>query len=252
MLKRRLIARLDIQEDRLIKTVRMEGRRYVGDPEEFVAHYDAAGIDEIIYMDVVASLYGRNHLADLVRRTTANVFCPITVGGGVRSVEDAADLLRAGADKIAINSAAIRRPRLITEMAEKFGSQCMVIQIDAKRNGDGWEAWIDGGREPSILEAVEWAESAVGFGAGEILLTSIDNEGTQLGFDCKLTRRVAQRTGVPVVASGGMGTATHAVEAIQAGADAVAMAHVLHYGTIPLQETRKALTAAKIPVRMEA
>ena len=249
MLAKRLIARLDVKFPNLIKTVRLEGLKVVGDPGKYAARYNFFGIDEILFLDIVASLYGRNHLADLVERTTEEAFCPVTVGGGVRCVEDVKILLRAGADKIALNTAATENPALITELAEKFGSQCVVLQIDAKKTGQSWEAWKNGGREPTGLDAVSWAKRGVELGAGEILLTSIDREGTQKGFDLELIRAV--RASVPVVASGGMGVAEHAIQAIEAGADGVAAAHVLHHGILSIDKIKKGMSSAGYHVRCE-
>ena len=246
----RLIARLDIKAPNLIKGVHLEGLRVIGSPNEFAKRYYAAGADELIYMDIVASLYGRNSLADIVEYTSRDVFIPMTVGGGVRSVEDAKTLLRAGADKIAINTAAVRRPALITEIANRFGSQCMVLSIEAKRAGSGWEVYTDNGREHSGLNVIEWARHGAQLGAGEILLTSIDQEGTRKGFDIELTRQVAASVPVPVIASGGMGVMEDLVRVVQDGqADAVAIADMLHYHRATLSEIREQAAARGIRVR---
>lgn len=247
----RLIARLDIKGPNLIKGVHLEGLRVVGDPQQFARRYYAEGIDELIYMDIVASLYGRNSLADIVRHTAQDIFVPLTVGGGIRSVEDVRQLLRAGADKIAINTAATRRPELITEIARKFGSQCVVLSIEAKRRNDGrWEVYVDNGRERTGLDVVEWAKRGESLGAGEILVTSVDQEGTRKGFDCDLLRAVTGAVRIPVIASGGMGSIQHLVDAVRVGgADAVAMADVLHYERIPLAEIRQGAIDAEIHVR---
>ncbi|MSP49864.1 MAG: imidazole glycerol phosphate synthase subunit HisF [Alphaproteobacteria bacterium] len=247
----RLIARLDIKGPNLIKSVQLEGVRKVGDPQTFARRYYAEGADEILYMDAVASLYNRDTLTDLVRRTAEEVFVPITVGGGLRSADDVQVMLRAGADKVAINSAATLSPDLITEVAERFGSQCMVLQIDAKATRPGqWEALRDGGREHTGLDAVEWARRGEALGAGEILLTSVDREGTRRGFDVALIRAVGSVVGIPVIASGGMGTLEHLCAAVgDGGADAVAMAHVLHYGTLGIPDIRHATRARGLPVR---
>ena len=258
MLKKRLIARLDIKSPNLIKPVRMEGVKVVGKPNEFAKRYYEQGIDEILYMDVVASLYGRNALEDLVSQTAEEVFVPITVGGGIRSVDDAKRLLRCGADKICLNTAAVKRPELIDELAEKFGSQCVVIQIDSKRLvwpvGGAYTdmVWVDGGRENTGKYVEDWARQAVDRGAGEILLTSIDREGTQKGFDLDLIRCVAKESKVPVVASGGMGVPNDAVLAFKQGSDAIAMAHCLHYDTCSLWHTRDVMKQAGVPVREAA
>jgi cyclase len=247
----RLIARLDIKAPNLIKGIHLEGLRVIGDPNEYARRYYEAGADELIYMDIVASLYDRNSLADIVGRTTKDVFIPITVGGGVRSVEDARRLLRAGADKVAINTAAVKRPELIMEMARTFGSQCMVLSIEAKRNpGGGWEAYTDNGREHTGLDAVQWAKRGAELGAGEILLTSVDQEGTRKGFDVALVRAVSEMVNIPVIASGGMGSIEHLTEVVKAGgADAVAMADVLHYGRMSMPDIRRAARETGLPVR---
>jgi cyclase len=247
----RLIARLDIKSPNLIKTVNLEGVRVVGDPQAFAERYYQQGIDEIVYLDAVASLYGRNHLSELVERTAANVFIPITVGGGIRSTDDVRSLLRAGADKVAVNTQATLRPALITEIAESFGSQCMVLQIDAKRDPKfGWEALCDGGREHTGLSVVDWAKRGQELGAGEILLTSVDCEGTKKGFDLELVRAVAQAVTIPVIASGGMGNFQHLLDVARDGkADAVAMAHVLHYDVLPLAEIRREAQKGGLSVR---
>lgn len=247
----RLIARLDVKGPHLIKSVQLEGVRKVGDPQAYARRYYAEGADEILYMDAVASLYNRETLTELVRRTAEEVFVPITVGGGLRSVDDVRLMLRAGADKVAINSAATRRPELVTEVAERFGSQCMVLQIDAKSVRPGeWEALRDGGREHTGLDVVEWARRGEDLGAGEILLTSVDREGTQRGFDVDLIRAIVSAVGIPVIASGGMGTASHLNAAVeQGGADAVAMAHVLHYGALGLADIRRAARERGLKVR---
>ena len=247
----RLIARLDIKSPNLIKGIHLEGLRVMGDPQEFALRYYEAGIDELIYMDVVASLYGRNNLSELVRRTAMNIFVPMTVGGGVRSVDDVRELLRAGADKVAINTAAINRPELISEVSRRFGSQCMVLSIEAKRTAPGsWEAYTDNGRERTKRDVIQWAKEGVERGAGEILLTSVDQEGTRKGFDMELVRAVADAVPIPVVASGGMGQPQHMVDVVrEARADAVAMADVLHYQRHSLDEIRRAATAAGISVR---
>lgn len=247
----RLIARLDIKGPNLIKAIRLEGLRVVGDPREFAARYYSEGADEILYMDAVASLYERNSLSELIKWTAAHVFIPMTVGGGVRSVEDVRDILRCGADKVCINTAAVKRPELIRDVAQRFGSQCMVLQVDAKRTSTGdWEAYTDGGREHSGVDVVEWVHKAEKLGAGEILLTSVDQEGTRHGFDLPLLKAVSRAVNIPVIASGGMGTPEHLVEAVQAGrADAVAIADVLHYNRKTFAEIRAAAEAAGISVR---
>lgn len=249
----RLIARLDIKAPNLIKGVRLEGLRVLGDPKEFATRYYRAGIDEIIYMDIVASLYGRNSLGELLSRTARDVFIPITVGGGVRTVEDVRALLRAGADKVAINTAAVHRPELIAEVAARFGSQCMVLSVEAKRTAPGkWEVYTDNGRERTGLDVVEWVKRGCELGAGEILLTSVDQEGTRKGFDEDLLAAVAAVSSSPVIASGGMGTVDHALQALgKGGADAIAMADVLHYDRLPLSSIRAAATDAGYMLRQD-
>lgn len=247
----RLIARLDIKGPNLIKGVHLEGLRVIGDPQEYARHYYEQGADELIYMDVVASLYGRNSLHDIVRRSAHDVFVPLTVGGGVRSVDDVREILRAGADKVAINTAATKRPALIAEVARKFGSQCMVLSVEAKRQKDGgWAVYTDNGRERTGMDVLEWVRRGVELGAGEILLTSIDQEGTREGFDYELVRAVSELVPVPVIASGGMGSVAHLLEVVEKGcADAVAMADVLHYKRLSLPEIRAAALAAGLEVR---
>ena len=251
MARIRLIARLDIKGPNLIKGTHLEGLRVVGHPREFAQRYYEEGLDELIYMDVVASLYGRNHLSDLVSWAAGHAFIPMTVGGGLRSVDDVTDLLRAGADKVAINTAATKRPELIGEVARRFGSQCMVLSIEAKRLDEGrWEAYTDNGRERTGLDVVEWAKRGAALGAGEILLTSIDQEGTRRGFDVQLTKSVADAVDVPVIASGGMGTPEHLVSVVREGrADAVAIADVLHYQRLSLPIIRRTALAAGIDIR---
>jgi cyclase len=250
MLKTRIIARLDIKGQNLIKPINLEGLRIVGDPEVYARGYDKEGVDELLFMDAVASLYGRNNLESLVERVSQRVFCPITVGGGIRSIEDASKMLRAGADKVAINTAAIKRPELITEISEKFGSQCMVLQVDAKKADGFYEVYIDGGREKTGRNVTEWVEEATALGAGEILLTSIDHEGTRKGYDLDLIKAI--KTNIPVVASGGCGNPMHCVEAIKAGADAVACADILHYRRHSLEDIRELMEQNNIPIRRVA
>lgn len=251
MPKVRLIARLDIKSPNLIKGVHLEGLRVIGDPQLFARRYYEQGADELLYMDIVASLYGRNNLADLVRRTASDIFVPLTVGGGIRSTDDVRELLRAGADKVAINTAAVARPALISEVAQRFGSQCMILSIEAKRVPSGkWEAYTDNGRERTGRDVVQWAREGEALGAGEILVTSVDNEGTRRGFDLELIKAVSETVRIPVIASGGMGTVDHLVPAVMsAGADAVAMADILHYGRATFADLRLTARAAGIEVR---
>lgn len=251
MAKIRTIARLDVKGPNLIKGVHLEGLRIVGDPNEFAARYYNEGADELLYMDIVASLYGRNNLTDVVRRTARNVFIPITVGGGIRSVQDAIEILRSGADKVAVNTAATKRPELITEISTRLGNQCMVLSIEAKKIADGkWEVYTDNGRERTGMDVVDWAVRGCELGAGEILLTSVDKEGTNKNFDIELIKAVTEKVNIPVIASGGMGATEHFVEAVKdADASAVAIADVLHFKKIGLQEIRNAAVEAGIDVR---
>lgn len=250
MARIRLIARLDVKGQNLIKGVNLEGLRVIGDPRKYALKYYEQGADEFIYMDCVASLYGRNNLAEIVRHTSEDAFIPMTVGGGVRSVDDVEMLLRVGADKIAVNTAAVGRPQLITEISSRFGSQCMVLSIEAKHKGLGkWEAYTDNGREKTGLDVVEWAKRGEALGAGEILLTSIDREGTRKGFELDLIAAVSAAVSIPVIASGGMGKVQDLVEAVQVGrADAVAMADILHYDRMTIQEIRKEAKAQGVEV----
>lgn len=239
----RLIARLDIKGPNLIKGIQLEGLRVIGDPQIYAHKYYQEGADELIYMDIVASLYKRNNLRDIVSKTAKNVFIPMTVGGGIRSTEDVKDLLRAGADKIAINTAAIERPELIREIARRFGSQCMVLSIEAKRvSAHKWHAYTNNGREPSGKDVMEWAKQGVELGAGEILITSVDQEGTRKGFDYELIKELTAKAPIPVIASGGMGNLEHLDQLVdECSADAVAVADCLHYNRHPLPEIRSHL-----------
>ena len=251
MAKIRIAARLDIKGPNLIKGVHLEGLRVVGDPHEYARHYYQANVDELIYMDTVASLYGRNNLTDVVSQTVKDVFIPITVGGGIRSLDDARDVLRSGADKVAINTQATKTPELISDMSRRFGSQCMVLSIEAKRQDDGsWEAYTDNGREHTGLEVVEWAKRGQELGAGEILLTSVDQEGTREGFDIPLIKAVTDVVTIPVVASGGMGTMDHFIDSVEAaGASSVAIADVLHFDRMTVCEINQMAFDHGIDVR---
>jgi cyclase len=230
----RIIPRLDIKGENLVKGIHLEGLRVLGKPERFARDYYEQGADELLYIDIVASLYGRNSLAHIVERTSREIFIPLTVGGGLRTIDDIRAILRAGADKVALNTAAVQRPELVAEAARRFGSSTIVVSIEAIRRRDGsWEAYTDNGRCPTGLDACEWAVRAAELGAGEILLTSIDREGTGEGFDLELTRRVAASVPIPVIACGGAGTAGHVRDVIEDGdADAVAVASILHYAVI--------------------
>lgn len=230
----RIIPRLDIKGASLVKGIHLEGLRVLGRPEQFARQYYENGADELLYVDVVASLYGRNSLLDTIERTAAEIFIPFTVGGGLRTLDDIREVLRAGADKVAINSAAIRRPAFIREAAERFGSSSIVVAIEAIRQPDGtYEAFIEAGRERTGRSAVEWANEAAALGAGEILLVSVDREGTGLGFELSLTRQVADAVPIPVIACGGAGRSQHVSDVVMTGrADAVCLASLLHYGLL--------------------
>ncbi|ARU41904.1 imidazole glycerol phosphate synthase subunit HisF [Armatimonadetes bacterium Uphvl-Ar1] len=243
----RVIARLDIKSPNLIKGIQLEGLRKLGDPQPFVESYYAQGIDEICYMDIVASLYDRNSLEDLLRKTAENIFVPLTVGGGIRTVENAATLLQSGADKVAINTAAVRNPDLIRQISERFGSQCMVLSIEAKSTTAGkWTAFTDNGREHTNRDVIEWVQEAVELGVGEILLTSVDQEGTQKGFDLELCRAVTNVVEVPVILSGGLGSLDDAKVAVSQGrADAIAVAHALHYNKFSVAQLKNSVKEAQ-------
>ncbi|HEY2428274.1 MAG TPA: imidazole glycerol phosphate synthase subunit HisF [Acidimicrobiales bacterium] len=246
----RVIPCLDVDAGRVVKGVKFVGLRDAGDPAELAERYDREGADEVVFLDITASSGARDTMIDVVSRTAERVFIPLTVGGGVRSVEDGRRLLRAGADKIGINTAAVSRPELVQELAEEFGSQCVVVAVDARRVFSGWEVYTHGGRKPSALDAVSWAEEVAQMGAGEILLTSMDRDGTRDGFDLELTRAVVDAVGVPVVASGGVGDLDDLVQgAVVGGADAVLAASIFHFGEHTVAEAKAALAAAGVVVR---
>lgn len=247
----RLMARLDIKGPNLIKGVHLEGLRVIGNPQDYAYRYYEQGADELIYMDAVASLYGRNHLAEIIKKAVKNIFVPLTVGGGIRSVEDAASVLRSGADKVAINTAAVANPDLITKIAEKFGNQCMVLSVEAKQiSNQKWEVLTENGRERSGRDVVEWVTEGIDRGAGEILLTSVDREGTRKGFDVELLRAVSRSAHVPVIASGGMGKPEDAIDAVNnGGADAIAMGDILHYERAQIGDVRNVCQSAGFRVR---
>ena len=251
VLASRLIARLDIKGPNLVKGIHLEGLRVLGDPAEHAVRYYRDGADELLYVDIVASLYQRNNLADVVARTAAEIFVPLTVAGGIRSIDDINKLLRVGADKVAINTAALRRPELITEASRTFGAQAVVLSIEAKRRPQGgWEAYTDNGREKTGVDAVDWAKRAVDLGAGEVLVTSVDREGTRRGFDRELIAAIGPRLGVPVIACGGAGSIEHVVDALEAGADAVAVVSLLHYETETVASIKTGMRPKGLAVRL--
>jgi cyclase len=247
---KRVIPCLDVDAGRVVKGVGFVDLRDAGDPVELASRYDAAGADELVFLDITATSDKRDTVVQLARRTADDVFVPFTIGGGIRSVADAQAVLDAGADKISVNSAALARPELVGELARTFGAQCVVLAVDAKARGDGsWEAYLAGGRTPTGRDAVAWAKEAVERGAGEILLTSMDRDGTNIGYDLPLTTAVADAVGVPVIASGGAGELEHLTEAVAAGADAVLCASIFHYGHHTVQEAKQHLAAAGVAVR---
>ncbi|MBE6740712.1 MAG: imidazole glycerol phosphate synthase subunit HisF [Ruminococcaceae bacterium] len=251
MYAKRIIPCLDVKNGRVVKGVSFVGLRDAGDPVECAAAYDRQGADELVLLDIMASHEGRSTMLDIVSRVANTVFIPFTVGGGITSTEDFKELLRAGADKISVNSAAVRNPDLINDAAYKFGSQCVVCAIDAKRNGASWEVYLNGGRIPTGIDAVQWAKEAYKRGAGEILLTSMDQDGQKTGYDIQLTKAVSENVGIPVIASGGAGKAEHFLDVLTEGkADAVLAASLFHFNELPVPELKKYLNENKIPVRI--
>ena len=253
MFTKRIIPCLDVHNGRVVKGVNFVNLRDAGDPVEIAAAYDKAGADEVVFLDITASSDARNTVVDMVRRVAENVFIPFTVGGGIRTVDDFKVLLREGADKISINSSAINRPELISEAADKFGSQCVVVAIDAKKraDGSGWNIYKNGGRIDVGIDAVEWAEKVCRMGAGEILLTSMDCDGTKAGYDIELTRAIAEAVSVPVIASGGAGTMGHFYEALTDGkADAALAASLFHYKELEIREVKEYLREKGLSVRL--
>jgi cyclase len=243
---------LDVTGGRVVKGTNFVGLRDAGDPVELAARYDAEGADELVFLDITASSDGRDTTVDMVYRVAEQVFIPFTVGGGIRSLDDARRMLRAGADKVSVNTSAVQRPELIAEIAEEFGSQCVVCAIDAKRTADdgSWTVYLHGGRTPTGIDAVEWAARSTSLGAGEILLTSMDRDGTREGFDLELTAAVAGAVTVPVIASGGVGTLDHLVDGVLlGGADAVLAASIFHFGEHTIAEAKQVMSAAGITVR---
>lgn len=253
MLTKRIIPCLDVTAGRVVKGVNFVNLRDAGDPVELAARYNDQGADELVFLDITASSDGRDTMVDVVRRTAREVFIPLTVGGGIRSVEDARRILHAGADKVSINTAAVHRPELIRELSEEFGAQAVVLAIDARRHGDGWNVFTKGGRHDEGIDAVAWAAEGQELGAGEILLTSMDTDGVQQGFDCPLTQAVAAATSIPVIASGGAGALEHFSEVLGgAGADAALAASIFHFGTYTVADLKHFLAARGIPVRPAA
>ena len=252
MYAKRIIPCLDVKNGRVVKGMSFLNLVDAGDPVECALQYDKQGADELVFLDITASSDSRNITIDMVEKVADTIFIPFTVGGGIRSVDDFNALLRAGADKVSVNSAAVKRPELISEAAYKFGSQCVVAAIDAKRRGDGsWEVYVNGGRKPVGLDAVKWAVECEKRGAGEILLTSMDEDGQKKGYDLALTRAVSERVGIPVIASGGAGALEHFYDAFTEGkADAVLAASLFHFGEIPVPELKKYLNEKGIPVRL--
>ena len=252
MLAKRIIPCLDVRDGKVVKGVNFVGIREVGDPVECAMEYDRQGADEICFLDITATHEGRSTMIDVVRKTAEHVFVPLTVGGGIRGVEDFREILRAGADKVSVNSAAVKNPALISQAAEIFGSQCVVVAIDAKRDGQGnFHVVVHGGRKDTGLDAVEWAKKCQELGAGEILLTSMDCDGTKNGYDIELTRTIAENVSVPVIASGGAGTLEHFKEALTDGkADAALAASLFHYKELEIRQVKEYLQGYDIPVRL--
>jgi cyclase len=248
---KRVIPCLDVDAGRVVKGTNFVDIRDAGDPVELAERYDAEGADELVFLDITATHEKRDTIVDLARRTADNVFIPFTIGGGIRSVRDAQAVLDAGADKVSVNSAAVARPELIDELAARFGAQCVVLAIDAKQapGAEAWEVFVAGGRTPTGRDAVAWAREGVERGAGEVLLTSMDRDGTNDGYDIALTRAVSDAVAVPVIASGGAGELDHLVDALRAGADAALCASIFHYGTYRVAEAKEHLSAAGVPVR---
>lgn len=248
----RVIPCLDVTDGRVVKGINFVGLRDAGDPVELAARYDSEGADELVFLDITASSDNRRTTIDMVERVAAEVFIPFTVGGGIRTQEDARSMLRAGADKVSVNTSAVQRPELISEIAAEFGVQCCVCAVDAKRraDGEGWEVFLHGGRTPTGIDAIEWVASAVARGAGEILLTSMDRDGTREGFDVALTRAVCDAVNVPVIASGGVGALHHLVEGVTlGGASGVLAASIFHFGEFTVAQAKSAMSAAGVRVR---
>ena len=251
MLAKRIIPCLDVRDGRVVKGVNFVNIRDAGDPVELAKYYSDQGADELVFLDITATHEARKTVADVVERTAEQVFVPLTVGGGIRTLDDFRELLRAGADKISVNSAAVARPELITEAAERFGSQCVVLAVDARSRGDGtWEVVVAGGRKPTGLDLLEWVKKGEALGAGEILLTSMDADGTKAGFDLPMTKAVTEAVGIPVIASGGCGSLSHFAEVFEeTGCDAALAASLFHFGELTVPQVKDYLRARDIPVR---
>ena len=251
MLAKRIIPCLDVRDGRVVKGVNFVNIRDAGDPVELARYYSDQGADEIVFLDITATSDARDTVADVVERTAAQVFVPLTVGGGIRTLEDFRRLLRAGADKISVNSAAVARPELIAEAAERFGSQCVVLAVDGKARGDGtWEVVVAGGRKPTGIDLIEWVKRGEALGAGEILLTSMDADGTKAGFDLPMTKAVTEAVGIPVIASGGCGSLSHFAEVFEeTGCDAALAASLFHFGELTVPQVKDYLREQGIPVR---
>ena len=251
MLAKRIIPCLDVRDGRVVKGVNFVNIRDAGDPVELARFYSDQGADEIVFLDITATHEARKTVADVVERTAEQVFVPLTVGGGIRTLDDFRELLRAGADKISVNSAAVARPELITEAAERFGSQCVVLAVDARSRGDGtWEVVVAGGRKPTGLDLLEWVKKGEALGAGEILLTSMDTDGTKAGFDLPMTKAVTEAVGIPVIASGGCGSLSHFAEVFEeTGCDAALAASLFHFGELTVPQVKDYLRTRNIPVR---
>ena len=250
MLKNRIIPCLDVKNGRVVKGINFVDLKDAGDPVEQAKIYSDGGADEICFLDITASNENRDTIYDVVKRTSKNCFVPLTVGGGVRSTEDIYKLLNCGADKVSINTAAVQNSKVVEESSKKFGSQCIVVAIDAKKNGENWEIFTHGGRNPTGIDAIQFANKMEGSGAGELLVTSMDKDGTQSGYDIDLMKKISSNVNIPVIASGGVGTLDHLAEGISAGASAVLAASIFHYGSYSLEEAKQYLASKDIPVRI--
>ena len=251
MLAKRIIPCLDVKDGRVVKGVKFRNLKDAGDPVEIGAQYSSEGADELAFLDITATIENRPTILEIVRKTAEQVFIPLTVGGGIRTIEDVGQLLKAGADKVSVNTAAVLKPALIKEIAERFGSQCTIVAIDAKRGDSKWEVWTDSGMKPTGIDAVHWAKEAEKLGAGEILLTSMDRDGTKDGYDIELTQAVATAVNIPVIASGGAGNLEHLYEVLTTGsADAVLAASIFHYGEYTIKAAKAYLKEKGIPVRI--